>query len=76
MYGTMSRMVKTTVYLTPALKARLARMSEDTERSEAELIRSAIEKLTETIRPRPRFGIFKGGDPITDWDEALRGFGE
>lgn len=75
MYGTMSRMVKTTVYLTPELKSRLERMASDTAASEADLIRRAIERLTEGHRPRPRLGGFASGEPVTDWDEALRGFG-
>ncbi len=76
MYGTMPRMVKTTVYLTPGQKARLERLAADSEMSEADLIRKAIEQLTGDHRPRPRLGAFESGRPISDWDGALRGFGE
>ncbi len=75
MYGTMPRMLKTTVYLTQPLKERIERLAERTGRSEAEVIRSALEEYTVRERPRPRLGIFSA-PPIDDWDEAMRGFGE
>ena len=75
MYGTMARMVKTTVYLTPELKARLERMASETEASEADLIRQAVERITRDHHPRPRLGLAESGAPIEDWDEALRGLG-
>ena len=69
-------MVKTTVYLPAELKLRLERMSEDSNLSEAELIRRALEELTGTHRPRPRLGLFPSGAEVDDWDEAMKGFGE
>jgi hypothetical protein len=72
-------MRKTTVYLPDDLKRRLARVARDNGLSEAELIRTAIAEYTSThARPRPRWPLFASGEvePITDWDEALRGFGE
>jgi Ribbon-helix-helix protein, copG family len=75
MYGTMARMLKTTVYLTPDLKARLERVAAERGQSEADVIRTALEAFTTGSRPRPRLPLFSI-EPITDWDEALRGFGE
>jgi hypothetical protein len=72
-------MRKTTVYLPDDLKLRLERAAGENGRSEAELIRAAIDEYTRThARPRPRFPLFSTGElePITDWDEAMRGFGE
>jgi hypothetical protein len=72
-------MRKTTVYLPDDLKLRLERAAGDNGLSEAELIRTAVDVYTRThARPRPRLPLFSVGEvePITDWDEALRGFGE
>ena len=71
-------MRKTTVYLPDDLKRRVERAAEDSGVSEAELIRSAIDDYTRTrVRPRPRFPLFSVGEvePVTDWEEAMRGFG-
>lgn len=68
---------KTTLYLPDELKARVERVAEETRRSEADVIRTAIDQYTNAPRPRPRFPLFESlGEPITDWDEAMRGFGE
>jgi Ribbon-helix-helix protein, copG family. len=70
---------KTTVYLPDDLKLRLERAADDNGLSEAELIRAAVDEYTRThVRPRPRFPLFSIGEvePITDLDEAMRGFGE
>jgi Ribbon-helix-helix protein, copG family len=75
MYGNMTRMLKTTVYLPNQLKDRVEKLAERTGRSEAEVIRTALEEYTEREVPRPRLGIFSA-PPIEDWDEAMRGFGE
>jgi metal-responsive CopG/Arc/MetJ family transcriptional regulator len=71
-------MVKTTVYLPEELKGRLERLARDQGRSEAELIRTALEEFTARERPRPTLPLFSSGNvlPIDDWDEAMRGFGE
>jgi len=72
-------MRKTTVYLPEDLKLRVERAAEDNGLSEAEVIRAAVDEYTRThLRPRPRFPLFSLGevDAITDWDEAMRGFGE
>lgn len=68
-------MRKTTVYLPDELKARLERVAKTRGSSEAEVIRTAIEELTARERPRPRAPLF-AVEPIDDWDEAMRGFGE
>ncbi len=71
-------MRKTTVYLPDALKARLERLAGERRTSEAELIRTAIERLVSEEAPRPRLPLFRSGEvaPIEDFDEAMRGFGE
>jgi metal-responsive CopG/Arc/MetJ family transcriptional regulator len=71
-------MKKTTLYLPEELKARIERVAKETQRSEAEVIRTAIDEYTNgAARPQPRSGLFQSLDePITDWDAALRGFGE
>lgn len=71
-----SAVVKTTVYLPEELKARLERLARDQKRSEADLIRRAIAHLVDREPPRPTLPLFRTAEPITDFDEALRGFGE
>ena len=76
MYG----MVKTTVYLPEELKASLTRMAEEQQRSEAELIREAIQVAVSTrqrLRPRiPLTGEALGDPNISERvDEHLEGFG-
>ena len=75
MYGNMTRMLKTTVYLPDGLKERVELLAEQTGRSEAEVIRAALEEYTEKRPPRPTFPLFSA-PPIEDWDEAMRGFGK
>lgn len=44
--------------------------------SETSVSRAAIELYPDTVeRPRPQVALCESGRPITDWDEALRGFG-
>ena len=72
-------MKKTTVYLPDDLKAALGRAAAEKGRSEAELIRKAVEELVRGCeRPRPRLPLFSSGDPTLAErvDEELRGFGE
>ncbi len=54
MYGTMGGMEKTTVYLTPAQKAALARTAAEERRSEATLIRAGIDAVTARHRTGER----------------------
>jgi hypothetical protein len=70
-------MRKTTVYLSDDLKLRLKRVAGDRGVSESEVVRAAIDEYTRT-HARPRLPLFSIGEfePITDWDEAMRGFGE
>jgi hypothetical protein len=72
-------MVKTTVYLPENLKRRLERAASLQSVSEAEFIRTSLEKSVGASRPLPRGGIIKGvaAGPI-DWEssEHLAGFGE
>jgi hypothetical protein len=64
MYGTMYGVIKTTVYLPDALKARLTRFAEKKRTSEAEVIREAIDRFTaESETPRPTVPLFNSGDP-------------
>jgi metal-responsive CopG/Arc/MetJ family transcriptional regulator len=72
-------MNKTTVYLPDDLKRAVERMAAASNRSEAEVIREAIEALARASdRPRPKGGLFASGDPTlsTRTEEALTGFGE
>ncbi len=80
MYGTMYGMHKTTVYLPKELKASLARMAEEQQRSEAELIREAIQAaVSSRNRRRPKVPLSGQGlgDPTISErvDELLEGFG-
>lgn len=72
-------MRKTTVYLTDAQKRGLERLAATSGRSEAELIRSAVDQLVESAPPRrPIIGIFDidCGDFASRDEELLRhGFG-
>ena len=71
-------MKKTTVYLPDDLKAALERAAAEKGKSEAELIRKAVEELVRGLeRPRPRLPLFSSGDPTLAErvDEELRGFG-
>jgi Arc/MetJ-type ribon-helix-helix transcriptional regulator len=53
-------MRKTTVYLPDELKARLERVAGEQNRSEAEVIRSALNEYTARERPRPRAPLWIG----------------
>jgi hypothetical protein len=76
-YGSVYGMIKTTVYLPEPLKKRLETVAHQEGMSEAQLVRTAIEHYTtEHVRPRPKLPLFRTLEPITDWDEAMRGFGE
>ena len=73
-------LTRTTVYLPAHLKARLTRAAARRQRSEAELIREAIERALSEEPPakRPRLGVFASGDPTlaARVDELLAdGFG-
>lgn len=72
-------MVKTTVYLPPELKKRIEHTARIEGKSEAEVIRAALDAYTlHHSPPRPKLPLFSSGEVgvITDWDEAMRGFGE
>jgi len=69
---------KSTIYLSEALKRRVERLAKRTGRSEAEVIREALERLTGAEAPRPRGALFESGDPNLAGrvDELLKkGFG-
>jgi hypothetical protein len=72
-------MKKTTVYLPDDLKAALERASAVRGRSEAELIREAVRKLTQDVgQPRPKLPLFSSGDPTLAErvdEELKKGFG-
>lgn len=72
-------MKKTTVYLPDDLKAALGRAAAAQGRSEADLIRQAVQDLTQSLEPpKPRLPLFESDDPTLAErvDEALEGFGE
>jgi hypothetical protein len=72
-------MVKTTVYLPDDLKRRVERVAAQQGRSEAEVIRAALDRYTDAAaRPRPRLPLFESGIPdlAERTDEYLAGFGE
>jgi hypothetical protein len=71
-------MVKTTIYLPRALKEALSRLAVRQGRSEAELVRLAVERLVEAEgHPSPRLPL-QSADPrlAEQADEHLAGFGE
>ncbi len=79
MYGTMTRMLRTTVYLTPELKADVERVARLERRSEAEVIRAALARYAAAAVPRPRLPLWtEPTDPslAERVDELLDGFGE
>lgn len=70
-------MVKTTVYFPDELKRRVEQEAHTRGVSEAEVIRQAIDQVVSRQRPRPRGGVFSGGERIADHvHEYLTGFGE
>jgi Arc/MetJ-type ribon-helix-helix transcriptional regulator len=72
-------MRRTTIYLPDELKARVERVARDRNRSEADVIREALERFTANEgRPRPRLPLFESGQPdlARSVDDALAGFGE
>jgi hypothetical protein len=70
-------MLKTTVYFPDELKRRIEYTAQIERKSEAEIIRAAVDAYTlHTNPPRPKFPLFSSGKPIEDWVEAMRGFGE
>lgn len=70
MYGTMARMLKTTVYLPPSLKARLERVAATQGESEADVIRAAVDIYTADRQPRPRLPLAHGRG-VTDVAEHV-----
>lgn len=69
-------MVKTTVYLPKRLKAALKRTAEAAGSSEADVIRSAIERATgDAAAPRPRLPLFhsRAADLAERSGDALAG---
>jgi hypothetical protein len=71
-------MHRTTVFLPDDLKRMLARLADETGRSEAELIREGITLAVARHTPAaPRSGIFASGDRSSGerTDELLTGFG-
>ncbi len=72
-------MVKTTLYLTEELKTRIERRACEQKRSEADVIRTALDAFLPPLEPpRPRLPLFDSGDPTLAErvDEILaEGFG-
>ena len=72
-------MVKTTVYLPEALKLRVEQIARAQGRSEAEIVRTALEQFAAgQDRPRPTLPLLSSGDPglAERVDELLaEGFG-
>jgi hypothetical protein len=78
MYGTMYGVIRTTVYLPDELKTALERTARVTGRSEADLIREGVRRVTEERpAPEPRV-LFSSGiaDLAENVDRHLEGFGE
>lgn len=75
MYGIVK---KTTVYLPDGLKSRLERVAREQGRSEADVLRLALDTYLRRERPRPTLPLFASGEvaPVENLDEAMRGFGE
>lgn len=74
----MGGMKKTTLYLDDDVKAEPERAAREEQRSEAELVRSAIGAALDARRPpKPRLGLGESGDPglASDLDGAMEGFG-
>lgn len=70
-------MEKTTVYLTPELKAAIKRLARQRRVSEATIIRDSLQSAVGSDRPRPRGGQLASGSPIArELDRHLPGFGE
>lgn len=76
-------MQKTTVYLPDHLKTALRETARSLGRSEAELLREAVESITRKYAaPEPRLPMFFSGDPgwarrvADDPERELEGFGE
>jgi hypothetical protein len=79
MYGIMYGVDKTTVYLTPELRAALRRTARERRVSEADLIRQGVALVTAADGPRPpKLPLFESGQPelAAHIDDALMGFGE
>lgn len=56
-------MIKTTVYFPRLLKKKLQALAKEARRSEAELIREAVERLVDgQPRKRPTLPLFNSGD--------------
>jgi hypothetical protein len=68
-------MKKTTVYLPEDLKRRLEQHAQGEQRSEADVIRTAVASYVGATDSKPQLPLFSAA-PIEDFDEALRGFGE
>lgn len=68
-------MIRTSVYLNEDSKRELARLARETGRSEAALIREAVDRLlASNERPRPTLPLFRSGerDLARRVDEVLR----
>ncbi|MHB8641687.1 MAG: ribbon-helix-helix domain-containing protein [Gaiellaceae bacterium] len=70
--------MKTTVYLPEELKRRIEETALREERSEAEVMRAALDSYTRGARPKPHLGFLHGGgrDYAARDEELLEGFGE
>ena len=80
MYGVMSRAKKTTIYLPHGLKRDVERVAKSERRTEADVIRDAVEAaIAERRRPEPRIPLVAHGlgapDIAERVDELLDGFG-
>jgi len=61
-YGKIYGMVKTTIYLPAELKRRVERAAQTQRRSEADVIRRALDSAVPALEyPRPTLPLFKSG---------------
>lgn len=79
-YGIMRKPKKTTIYLPPELKRNIERVAESEGRSEAQVIRDAVEAaVNERRAPEPRIPLVSYGlgapDIAERAEELLDGFG-
>jgi hypothetical protein len=75
-------MTKTSVYLTDEERQRLAELSRETGKSQAQIIREAIAQYQPAYQPRRHFALFNSGrgpgGSVADVpdEELFEGFGE
>jgi plasmid stability protein len=77
-YGMMYGVTRTTLYLPESLRAALKRRARVEGRTEADIVREALEAALAAYRtPEPQIPLFASTELVSDRvDELLAGFGE